>query len=702
MMTATESEPSVATEDDQYQQLLAHIRDRFTAATKGQRALYSTNATGMFDTLLAALPADRRQHYTCNACRRFVDRFGGLVTIGVDGAQTPILWTEAGAPPFFRAALASLARAVGRAKVDGVFLCSDATWGMPQNKSDKAPFVWRHMAVTPDRALIHRPTALLTTGQVMAEKVQDYGILCRGLAEFPIDVVRQAHALLTNGQLYRSEKCIGVAKWLLDLHEARAATKSTAVRDNLTWRAVATAPAGFCHVRSSMIGTLLEDVAAGLAFADVKRRFDEKMSPANYQRAQAAPSAGNIAQAERVVATLEAAGALERRYATIDEVQRIWQPAAPKADAPTGSVFGHLAPKGKPAAAAPMVVPAQTMTWEKFRRTVLPTATTAEVQVPPTVDRFMALVTASKADAPPILQWDAEGRRNPVSWYYAGGIDAEIKRRVLGAGGQHGDVDIRASLVWNNRNDLDLHVVTPRGEHIFFGSKRSMCGGWLDVDMNVNGETDTPVENIRWPRGTATAGRYRVYVQNYRFHEWAHRPTPFRVELEVNGDVYHHDGIASPREQVGYASDVTVAEFDYRPGQRLTAAPPSMRAPAASGASAWGVTPGQWTKVTGISESPNMWGETPMPQHGQHVFFLLDGCKDTTPGVGRGFFVETLRAEFRPIRSTLEAYAAGATIAGAESATACGIGMSDQTPWDLNVRVTTPGGVSTYRIDRWD
>lgn len=109
-------------------------------------------------------------------------------------------------------------------------------------------------------------------------------------------------------------------------------------------------------------------------------------------------------------------------------------------------------------------------------------------------------------------------------------IDAEIRKRVLDAGGRHAGVDIRASLIWNNRNDLDLHVLTPAGEHIYFGAKRGMCGGELDVDRNVQGETTKPVENTRWVKGGAPAGRYRVWAENYRFHESKHAATPFRID----------------------------------------------------------------------------------------------------------------------------------------------------------------------------
>ncbi len=149
-------------------------------------------------------------------------------------------------------------------------------------------------------------------------------------------------------------------------------------------------------------------------------------------------------------------------------------------------------------------------------------------------------------------------------------IDAEIQQRVEAAGGQYKNVDIRASLIWNNRNDLDLHVVPPSGEEIFYGHKQSACGGWLDVDMNVQGDTVKPVENVRWTKGSAPKGHYRVFVQNYRFHEAKAEPVPFRVEIEVNGEVRHFDGVISSKGETGGPSNVTVYEFDYDPSARYS------------------------------------------------------------------------------------------------------------------------------------
>ncbi|MCS6898777.1 MAG: hypothetical protein RMJ98_03525 [Myxococcales bacterium] len=146
-------------------------------------------------------------------------------------------------------------------------------------------------------------------------------------------------------------------------------------------------------------------------------------------------------------------------------------------------------------------------------------------------------------------------------------IDAEIKQRVEAAGGLYAGVDIRASLLWNNRNDLDLHMITPAGEHIYYGNKKASCGGWLDVDMNVRGETTKPVENIRWKKGTAPPGKYKVFVQNYRFHDTP-APTDFRVEIEINGVIRHFNETISKKGETGPASDIPIFEFIYDPAQR--------------------------------------------------------------------------------------------------------------------------------------
>ena len=146
-------------------------------------------------------------------------------------------------------------------------------------------------------------------------------------------------------------------------------------------------------------------------------------------------------------------------------------------------------------------------------------------------------------------------------------IDAEIRQRVTAAGGQYDGVDVRASLVWNNRNDLDLHMLAPSGEEIFYGNKKSRCGGWLDVDMNVGGDTTKPVENVRWAKGQAPKGRYKVFVRNYRFHEQT-APTKFRVEIEMGGEIQHFDGEVSPNGETGPQSDVHILTFDYDPARR--------------------------------------------------------------------------------------------------------------------------------------
>jgi hypothetical protein len=400
-------------EDDPYDAFLAAVRARFAAACDalGARpALFATQVPDLFEVFLAALPAAWRPSQTCATCRAFVTRYGGLVSVDADGDTRPVLWAPDAVPAPYAPAVRALAAAVAAAPIERVFLSSEAGWGSPV----KGP--WSHLAVTPPSAVVFPATGVKTASQVVAERQEDRQTLLRALEEFPPEPIKRAAALLRTDALYRSEKCLGVAEWLLGVHDRRRSARSERRRDNLTWLAVATAPPGFCHVRSTMIGTLLEDLVGELPFETIKARFAAKMHPLQYQRPTAAPSAQNLARAEAIVAQLATAGALERRFAKLADIEAVWRPAPPAPKPKPGGVFSHLAPRAERGAIA-VDAPPTVMTWDKFSRTVMPDATRIEYFVPASNQSYLALVTAKHPEAPPILQWDAPERRNPVSLY---------------------------------------------------------------------------------------------------------------------------------------------------------------------------------------------------------------------------------------------------------------------------------------------
>lgn len=413
-MNQAASMQSPERESPEYMRYLDKIQATFILRQCAVK-LFTTDVENLFDIYLNALPPEIRQHNNCNACRKFFNTYGGLVRIEADGSLMPIMWDSDDAPQEFKEAVLAVYRAVRRAKVTGVFISSEREYG--QHKTG----LWCHIAVTPPLARVYKPTKL-NAHQVMAEKLEDYKNVIRALKDFPKPIIEQALTLLKSDALYRSEKVLGQAQWLYDL---LTHLEGSHHYGNTVWKFVAEAPAGFCHPRSSMIGTLLEDIASGMDFAQVSRRFKEKMDPLAYQRPTAAPKAGNIAQAEKLMAKLGAEGSLRRRFGTLADVKAFWLSTPKNKPSQTGGIFSHLKPKEESVLPDTMPMQPLTMTWEKFARTILPGAKRISLLVPSGNANFINLTTAVIPDAPPILQWDVEGNRNPVGYYvYRSGSQA--------------------------------------------------------------------------------------------------------------------------------------------------------------------------------------------------------------------------------------------------------------------------------------
>lgn len=677
---------------------IGEMRNHFSASVRGVKNLFEVDVDKeqLWQAYLNGFPESERQHYNCNTCKNFIRNYGRVVIIDERGQIKSPLWSAV-IDGEHQKAFDNLNDFVRQGAVKGVFYSSDPSWGIAKNLDERTGIVWEHLSVTPPPALVYR-SRTKTAAQAMAEKREEYLGLRRALADFSKETVERALALATSGTLRRGDLVKAPLEWFLNVVESVKFSQEN--RLNNRWRAVATAPAGFCFIRSGLAGTLMSDIQEGYSAADIKRRYEDKADPSQYQRSQVAPSVGNIAHAEKVIADLGLTSALERRYASVDEVHMFWrsQKLAAEQKVQKGAVFGHLKPKAKSATEDGLDLPQTTMTWVKFSSTVLPTATAIEVLVPESSQRFAGLVTAADPEAAPILKWDYPARRNPFSWYYADGVDASIKRKVAAAGGQVEDVDIRLSLAWHTYTDLDLHCQGPNGL-IYYRSKSDGRGGRLDVDMNISPETLEPVENIRWPKGRAPNGNYEVHVHNFTNRSSSNE---FQVEMELFGKVYMIEGNSRPSTGSGR---LTVATFSVLNGEVHSLRTMGPVKEAIPQASAWGLAPRTWVPVHGLCQSPNLWNAVPaeLASINKHVFFLLEGCRDNNEGVGRGFFSEFLINDLKPIRSTLEAYSAQAMLLPApDDNPACGLGMSDNSPWNLTVRVQTTTGSRTVLIDRWD
>ena len=120
--------------------------------------------------------------------------------------------------------------------------------------------------------------------------------------------------------------------------------------------------------------------------------------------------------------------------------------------------------------------------------------------------------------------------------------------------------------MWQNKNDMDLHVVDPNGEEIYYSHRTARSGGLLDIDMNASPPLVSPaVENVYWPERGAPSGTYKIFVNYYRKHEPGINQTPFKVRLLIKGHTTDFSGVASFGEYKKLVHQFTLAPASASP-----------------------------------------------------------------------------------------------------------------------------------------
>jgi hypothetical protein len=123
----------------------------------------------------------------------------------------------------------------------------------------------------------------------------------------------------------------------------------------------------------------------------------------------------------------------------------------------------------------------------------------------------------------------------------------------------HINKEILIILSWDNKNDLDLHVLCPNGDEISYKTLgHYICGGMLDVDANASNLRNDPIEKIGWDQYPTVNGCYKIFVNYYAYYDPYEIKTKFQVETIIFGKKDKFTGFILPKDKMVKISEFTI------------------------------------------------------------------------------------------------------------------------------------------------
>lgn len=611
------------------------VKKQFDKMAKDQLYRVDIDKQSLWELYLKSFPEGtnpiykERTEHDCNCCKNFIRDVGNVVAI--ENGKIVTIW-DIEIPTFYNDVAKELSAYVKQGKIVDLFTHREKKAGAEKSlqQLEKGVKSWNHffcdvptnyVNVSPDKM-----NDVRTTVQVFE----------RGLNEISDEAITIVLELIEQGSLYRGDEFkqpLSQFKTLKKKYNSLKGDKSVFLWENYTTNGA--------RIKNTVIGTLLEDLTADVEIDKAVKSFETKVAPFNYKRPVAIVTKGMIEQATKKIAELGIEESLYRRFAVPEDlsVNNVLfanrDTSSVMKDGLKDMLMKTVTDKGDYSKVEEIDI-------EDFIKNVLPNIQEMEVKVENRhINNLMSLIAPKNPDSPNIMKWN-----NNFSWSYNGNVTDSIKERVKSAGGNVNGV-LRISLSWFNFDDLDLHVIEPYKNEIYYSNKmNAKTTGRLDVDMNAGGgHTRNAVENITWlDKRRMEKGTYKVFVRNFSKRESI--DVGFTVEVECNGkiDTYTYT------KAVANNTNVTVLSFNWD-GDKMTDIEPGKDITnTAIPQEVWGITTEKFHKVNIMTISPNHWDDQKIGN--KHYFFILDKCLNDTPP--RGIYNEFLLGEFDKHRKVFE------------------------------------------------
>lgn len=636
------------------------VATSFQAIVKTQQ-VFVTGIEGdeLYQRYLSSFPEGtnpifkKQTEHDCSCCKHFIRRAGNAVFVNDQGVVITA-WDEAAqkAPYPYNVVAKAMREAVLAADISDLYRVGQkehnfgAVTSTSRNLDERGRVLtWNHL-YTGD---IPKALQAASPDQVRGDYRTTVQVFTRGLIELAPSALDTVLSLIEANNLYRgAEHKTAVVQFMKA--QKKFQEKNDREKVIFAWTN-AVGPAS--RFRNTVIGTLVQDLSAGIDVEQAVKSFEQKVAPTNYKRTTSIITPMMVANAMKTIKELDLEPSLERRFATIHDISIndvLWVDGSvkPAMKGGIGDALMQVAVAATPQNTKKDEERAEDIGLEAFVSNVLPSATGMEVLLKGEhLGNLMSLTAPVHPEPKQLFRWD-----NDFAWSYGGNVTDSIAERVKKAGGKVDGATLRVSLSWFNYDDLDLHIHEPAGRgsaglynHIYYASKRGSSGGELDVDMNAGGGTTRePVENVVW-MNKMPSGAYKVVVNNFRKRESSN--VGFVVEVESEGKLSHY----SYNKPVPDQQSIQVVTLHMKEGRidSIELGDPAITASNIS-QTKWGLTTEQYVKVDAVTLSPNYWGKNSVGN--KHTFFVLRDAKNDEPT--RGIYNEFLHPRLEPHRKVFE------------------------------------------------
>lgn len=581
-----------------------------------------------------------KTEHDCNACKSFIRKFGSVVSID-KGYNIVSVWdfkTKSGYQPIIDA----LAKLVKEAKIKGYYFYDEELVGTCSGTITSS-FTHLHCFIPEKCKALYKNKKTESIESLNGRLTSTKDVFKNSLESITQEAIEITLELIAQNSLYRGVEQKGALQSFSE-HHTKYHRLDISKKDNYCWKNVTNLGAAVTGIKNHSIGVFLQDISNNIDLEDALKKYESIMAPYNYKRPKAVFTKKMIEAAKKKIEELGYMHSLQRRCATIDDMNInniLFVDRNNANNLNDTDVFDELAKNAK--GSLKTFNNLQQITIDKFISEVLPTAKEIKVLLENShTSNFVNLNTAENSGSKSMFKWP-----NSFGWTYSNNITDSFKENVKAAGGNI-VADLRCSLQWNddpklpNMCDLDLKCKLPFNSTIYYSHKiDSATGGNLDVDVMM--PRGVAIENITWKdKSRLVQGVYKFYVHVYSQRNYN---SGFKAEIEFNDNIYSY----IYNGPLGYDKTITIADVTYKDNtftieHKLETSNSKMNSK-----EVWNLRTNEFQPVSMICLSPNFW-ETEIGN--KHYFFMLKNC--IADSELRGFFNEFLHEELMAHKHVFE------------------------------------------------